>query len=114
MRVNPYIFLVLAAVILGAVSQILLKKAAKKQHVSVLQEYVNPWVMGGYALLVIATILNVLAFSGGIELKSVAVLETLGFVLVMLLSKVIFGEKITRRKLIGNIMIIVGIIVFHI
>ncbi len=110
---NPYILLVLAAVILAAVSQIMLKKGASKKRSSVLGEYLNPWVIGGYALLVVTTLLNVWAFSGGVELKSTVVLETLGFVLVMLLSRLFFGEKITRRKLIGNLLIIAGIMVFY-
>jgi uncharacterized membrane protein len=113
MRFNPYILFVFAAVILGAISQILLKKGAQQAHGSMLREYLNPWVLGGYALLVIATLLNVVAFSGGIELKSAAVLETFGFVLVMLLCKVLFHEKITQHKLIGNAMIVLGILVFY-
>ena len=113
MSFSPYILLVLAAVILGAISQILLKKGTRQKYDSVLREYLNPWVLGGYALLVIATLLNVLAFSRGVKLKSAVVLETLGFVLVMLLSKIVFGEKITQRKLVGNMLIIIGIIVFY-
>ena len=78
-----------------------------------MREYLNPLVIGGYALLIATTLLNVLAFSGGVELKNAAVLETLGFVLVILLSRAVFGERITSRKLIGNALIVAGIAIFY-
>ena len=40
-------------------------------------------------------------------------LETTGYVTVMILSRLFFGEKITLRKLGGMTLIIVGILVYN-
>ena len=111
--INPYILLIFLSVVLAAVSQILLKKAAGTAYESRIREYLNPWVIGGYGLLLVTTLINIFAYSKGVELKSGAIIESLGFVLVMALSKAIFHEPITKKKLLGNMLIIIGIVVFH-
>lgn len=110
---NPYILLIVLSVVIAAISQIVLKIAAKKTYDTHLKEYLNPYVISGYGLLLLTTLINIFAYSKGVELKSGAIIESLGFVLVMLLSKVIFKEEITKKKLIGNVLIIAGIVVFH-
>lgn len=110
---NPYIMLVFLSVIIAAISQILLKKAAMTTYESYRKEYLNPYVIGGYSLLLLTTLINVFAFSKGVELKSGAIIETLGFVLVMVLSRAIFQERITKKRLAGNLLILLGIIIFH-
>ncbi len=107
-----YYLLFIAAVVISSVSQILLKNATKKNYNSVIREYLNPWVISGYALLVLTTVLTVLAYSG-LDYKNGPVIESLGYVLIMIFSAVIFKEKITKKKLIGNIIIILGIAVFY-
>ena len=101
------------SVVVAAFSQVLLKKSAKKTYTSVLREYLNPYVIIGYGMMVASTILTVLAYKFGLDYKSGPVLESLGFVLVMFLSLGFFREKITPRKLIGNVLIVVGIIIFY-
>ena len=59
------------------------------------------------------SLINIFAYSKGVELKSGAMIEALGFVLVMVFSRVVFHERITKRKLLGNALIILGILVFH-
>ena len=113
MRFNPWILLILLSVCLAAASQILLKMGARQKHESALREYLNPWVIGGYGLLVLTTLINIVAYSHGVELKSGAIMETLGLVLIMLFSRALFGERIGKRKLIGTALIVVGIVVFY-
>lgn len=113
MSFNPYILLMLLAVIISSFSQILLKKGAQKTYVSLVKEYLNPHVFFGYVLMILATLTNILAYAGGVEYKNGPVIETLGFILVMILSRLVFGEKITQRKLCGNILILVGVIIFY-
>ena len=113
MRFNPYILLMFAAVVVSSTSQILLKKGAQQKHASLIREYLNPFVIIGYALMMATTVMNVLAYSGGVEYKNGPVIETLGFILVMVLSRIFFQEKITRRKLIGNLLILLGVVVFY-
>ena len=101
------------SVVVAAFSQVLLKKSTKKTYSSIIKEYLNPYVIIGYGMMVAATVLTILAYKFGLDYKSGPVLESFGFVLVMLLSLGFFREKITPRKLIGNLLIVIGIIVFY-
>ena len=56
--------ILLFGVFIGAVSQVMLKKAAQKHYDSVLHEYLNPLVILAYALFVGTTLLSVLAYRG--------------------------------------------------
>ena len=40
-------------------------------------------------------------------------IHKVGFLLVMIWSRIFFGEKITKRKTLGNILILAGILVFY-
>ena len=108
----PWI-LIFASVVVSTFSQVILKKSAKKQYGSVLKEYLNPYVIVGYGMMVLATIFTILAYKFGLEYKSGPVIESLGYVLIMLLSLWFFGERITKRKLIGNGLVILGIVIFY-
>lgn len=102
----------LVSVTLAAFSQILLKKSATINYQSVLREYINPWVITGYAMLFLSMFLTILAFRG-LEYKNGPVIESLGYVMVLFLSRVIFGEKISGRKVMGTLCILAGIVVFY-
>ena len=43
----------------------------------------------------------------------VVIMEPIGYIIVMFLSRIIFKEKITRNKIFGMVMIILGILVFY-
>lgn len=110
--VNKYILLLVLSVVVASFSQILLKKSAKKTYASVIGEYLNLFVIIGYGMMVLSTLLTVGGYVG-LEYKNGAVIEALGFVLVMFLSRIFFGEKITKKKLLGNSLILLGIFVFY-
>lgn len=104
--------LLVLSVVVAAFSQILLKKSADKAYPSVIREYLNFYVIFGYGMMVISTLLTVGAYVG-LEFKNGAIVESLGFVLIMLLSRLFFKEKITKKKLLGNGLILLGILVFY-
>lgn len=112
MEINIYWFFLIGSVVIASLSQVLLKKSAQKEHESFVKEYFNPYVIIGYCMMVISTILTILAYRG-IAYKNGPVIEAMGYILIMFLSLIFFGEKITRRKLLGNILILVGIFVFY-
>ena len=109
---NKYYLFLFGSVILASVSQILLKISAKKQHGSFLKEYLNVFVIAGYVLMVGATLTTIFAYRG-IEYKNGPIIESLSYVLVMVLSHLILREKTTVRKLIGYGLILVGVIAFY-
>lgn len=104
----------LLSVVVSSFSQILLKKSAKKTYESTVKEYLNPLVIIGYGMMFLATLLTVFAYKFGLDYKSGPVIESLGFVFIMFLSLLFFGEKITWKKLLGNSLVVIGIIIFYI
>lgn len=102
------------SVIVSACSQILLKKSAKKTYTSAIREYLNPYVIIGYGMMIAATVLTVFAYKAGLAYKDGPVIESIGYVLIMFLSLLFFGEKITLKKCLGNALVILGIVIFYI
>ena len=47
------------------------------------------------------------------DFSNVPVVESLGYVVVMVLSYFFFKEKITKRKLLGMAVILLGIFVYY-
>lgn len=102
----------LSSVLVASFSQLLLKKGAQNHYANVIREYFNVWVISGYALMVCSTLLTILAYKG-LDYKNGPIIESLGFAFVMILSRIFFAEKITKRKVFGNILIFAGILVFY-
>ena len=99
-----------AAALLAAVSQILLKMSAGKTHKNEIMEYLNIYVISGYAMLFLSMLLNFVAYKY-IEYRFGPVINALSYVFVLFLGNLFLKEKITARKFWGNILIIIGIII---
>ena len=100
------------AVLVSAASQMFLKKAAQKKYDSFIKEYLNVWVIIGYALMLVSTLCVIYAYKG-VDYKNGPIIESLGYSLIMILGRVFYNEKITKNKLIGNALILLGVIVFY-
>jgi multidrug transporter EmrE-like cation transporter len=111
--VSRYVTAMFLSVVVASVSQVLLKKSTTVSRQNIIGEYLNPYVICGYGLLVVSMLLTVYAYSG-MEYKNGPMIESLGNVLVLLLSYFMFKEKISRHKLIGIGLIIAGIVIFNI
>lgn len=111
--INSYVLILIGSVLVASISQIILKKASEKEYKSFIKEYLNVYVITGYGLMVVSTILTILAFKG-LDYKNGPIIESVGYLFVMLLSRKFLGEKITKKKVIGNSLILLGIIVFYI
>ena len=109
---NQYFLLYGLSVTVASASQLLLKKSATQEHTSFLREYLNPYVLSGYGLLCLSMFLTILAFRG-LDYKNGPVIESLGYVLVLFLSRIFFGERITGRKVAGTVFILAGMLVFY-
>ncbi|HKM03979.1 MAG TPA: EamA family transporter [Lachnospiraceae bacterium] len=104
--------ILLGSVLMASFSQILLKKSALIKYKSMLKEYVNPYVIIGYGMLFGSMLATIIAYSK-LEYKNGPMIESLGFVLVMFLSFLIFKERLTKRKVMGSLLIITGIMIFN-
>ena len=106
---NKGILIFLITPLISAVSQLILKKSADNSQNTGLRFYVNLPVIFAYALFLGCMLLNVVALQT-LDLTIAGILEATGYLYVMLLSHFFLREKITPRKLLGNGLIILGII----
>ncbi len=117
-----YYILVILSVFAAASAQMLLKKGAsltpdpspegEGRLKWLLRQYLNPWVIGGYAIMLTCMIVNIWAMSKGVMVKEVSIIESLSYLFVPVLSFFLFREKLTWKKIGAIGVIIVGIIVF--
>ena len=101
---NKYMILMLICTMFSAVSQILLKQSANEEHASALREYLNWRVIVAYLIFGSVLLLNTYAYTQ-VDLKY-------GPVFVLLLSFGVLKEKVSKGKLIGNLIIILGVLVY--
>lgn len=106
-----YLILFLLSVLISAISQIMLRKSAVKKYNSKIYEYVNPLVIGAYAIFLGATFLTMIAYRV-VPLSWGPVLETSGYIFVGVLSYLLLNEKLSGRKLLGMTLIIGGIVAY--
>ena len=95
--------------LIAAISQLILKKAADNPAYTGLRYYLNVPVLFAYGLFFGCMLLNIVAMQT-VDLTLVGVLEALGYVYVMVLSHFFLREKMTARRLIGNGLIVLGIV----
>ncbi|MCL2050996.1 MAG: EamA family transporter [Lachnospiraceae bacterium] len=109
---NIYILISLTAVTIASFSQVILKKSSGKKYGSKIREYLNPMVITGYGLMFVSLVFSMIAFSG-LEFTNVPLLESVGYIIIMVLGYLFFKEKITLRKLAGMAIILSGIFVYY-
>lgn len=111
--INKGVLIILFSIFLTSISQILLKLSSDKKYNHKIREYLNFYVIFSYSMFFITMLLNTFALKF-IDMKSIQVFMALSYGIVLVLSKLILKEEITKNKLIGNIIIIMGVIIFNI
>ena len=107
-----YFLLVILSVFAAAGAQMLLKQGARQSYIGFWRQYLNPWVIGGYAIMACSLILNIFCMSRGVQVKEVSTIESLSYLFVPVLAFFLFREKITWRKAGAIAIIISGVILF--
>lgn len=64
-----------------------------------------------YGIFFGVLLLNTYAYTR-VDMKYGPVIDSFAYVFILILSSLILGEKITRRKLAGNLIIIAGILIY--
>jgi drug/metabolite transporter (DMT)-like permease len=108
---NLHVAAIIASITLSAISQVLLKKSSADVKKSIIYEYLNVKVISAYFIYLVTALLVVYAYTG-IEYRLGTILGTLSYLLFMLCGRIFFKEKITPRRIIGNCVIIAGVVVF--
>lgn len=99
------------AVLLGSLAQIPLKKSSQMQHDGFFRYFVNAYTIIGYSIMFLASGLSFISVRH-IELKYLPIVESLGYVYVLLLGSIVFKERISARDMAASFLIIAGVIVF--
>ncbi len=100
-------------VIISSIAQILLKESANIERESKLKEYLNFKTIFAYGIFFGATLCTLFAYKY-IPLTLGTILETSGYVFIAIFSYLFLKEKIGKKKLIGLITIILGVLIFSI
>ena len=94
-----------------AVSQILLKQSSNIKYENKIREYLNFRVILSYGMFFLILLLNTWCYTT-VEMRYGSVIDTAAYVFVLLLSRLILKEKITKGKILGNLIIITGILIY--
>lgn len=105
-----YALIMLTGTFVASISQIVLKKAAEKEYPNKIAEYLNPMVMGAYFVFFLASFCAITGYEK-VPVSLGPVLEATGYIWVAILGKIFLGEKISLRKGLGLVVIIIGIVV---
>ena len=110
---NKHVAVALFSLILSSLSQVLLKKSSGETRKRLIFEYLNVKVCVAYSVIFVCAILTVYALKG-MDYKYVTAIESLSYILIMLFSRLFLKEKITLRKMIGNCVIVLGVLIFSV
>ena len=111
--INPWILLIALSSTIASFAQVLLKMRANEEHKNVIEEYLNWKVIVGYGLMFLGMGLTIVAYAKGVQYKNGPIMESIANIWVVLLSWHFFREPVTKKKVIGNILILTGIAVFY-
>lgn len=109
--IAPYLLVFLGSVLISSISQVLLKKGADREYPTLAAQYLNPLVVGAYALFFLSTLVTVYAFKY-VPLSMGPILESFGYVFVGVLGVFMLHERLTPRGVLGMVLIVAGVVVF--
>ena len=106
-----YYFYAMLSIVLTGISQTLLKIGARNNSTP-LGVYLNPATMMGYFMFLIVTVCSIFALKG-LDLKLFYALTSLNYVVVMVLSRIVLREGLSRNKVVAGCLIVAGVVVFN-
>jgi drug/metabolite transporter (DMT)-like permease len=98
-------------IILASIGHLLLKSAANSVAKSGGRLYLHPVSIAGYGIFAVATLLSIFAVKG-LPLSFFFVLTSLTYISIPLLSFILLRESVSRTKLIGIVIIAIGVLLF--
>ena len=100
--------LVLAASVIGSFGAVFLKKGSANVVGHSVMSFVNPSLAFGVALYLASSVFYGFGIKGG-QLSVLYPMVSLGSIWTLIWSRIFFQEKITREKLFGLALILVGV-----
>ena len=96
-------------VFISSCSQILLKKGSSKENKGI-YIFLNKNVIIGYSIFFLITLLVAYLYKY-IDLSVGAVLDSSGYIFISVLSYIFLKETISKKKMLGIFVIIIGILI---
>ena len=112
-KVLIYSSIYILGVVISAFAQTLLKKSANIERENKIKEYLNFKTIFAYGIFFGATLCTVLAYKY-VPLSMGPILGTTEYLFVAILSYWLLKEKISKKKFIGLITIMLGVLIFSI
>lgn len=106
-----YIAIYLGGIIVAAVSQIMLKKSTAKKHDKLWQEYINGRVIFTYGMFFLSMLATMWAYKK-VPLSMGPILSATEYIFVAFLGWLFLREKISKKKFLGLLFIVGGVIVY--
>ena len=97
-------------VFIASISQLLLKKAAQTKYTHWIRQYLNLNVILGYVIMLLSTVCTVIAMRR-VELSTTPIWNSLGIIFAALWGRILFREKLSKKKMTGLLIVIVGIVI---
>lgn len=110
---NRYMLVLFIATVFSAGSQVLLKLSAREKHKNWIYEYLNWKVITAYGIFFLVLLSTTYAYTH-VDMRFGPVIDTFTYVFVMLLSFILLKERFTTGQLIGNLIIIAGVLIYTI
>jgi drug/metabolite transporter (DMT)-like permease len=108
-----YLLIWIISVFISSIAQVMLKVEANKTHKTRLQEYLNPMVAGAYGIFFVSVFLTYYALKY-VPLTYSPIVEPLSYIFVPVIGVLLLHEKLSKRRILGMLIMIAGIAVFSI
>ena len=108
---EKYIIVWIISVLISSIAQVMLKAEANKEHESRIREYLNPMVITAYAIFFLSTFLTMYALKY-VPLTYSPIIEPLSYIFVPVIGVLVLKERISKRRVLGIAIMLVGIVVF--
>jgi drug/metabolite transporter (DMT)-like permease len=107
-----YYVLIFLVIVFTSIAHLCLKKGSVNLPGSKTSMYTNPYSLAAYAIFAFVAFLSIYA-QKGFDLKVFFALNSLTYICIPLLSFIVLREACTRNKLIGIVIIALGVIIFN-
>ncbi len=107
-----YYALMLVVIVFTSIAHLLLKKGSGAPSNSKMGMYTNPNSLIAYAVFALVAFLSIYVMKG-FDLKVFFSLNSLTYICIPVLSFIFLKESCTKNKLIGIVVISLGVIIFN-
>ncbi|MDP2797274.1 MAG: hypothetical protein Q8N94_07170 [Methanoregula sp.] len=107
-----YYLLTLIVILFTSIGHLLLKIGAIHASISGARIYTNPVSIAGYLIFAFVAFVSIYAMKG-LDMKVFFALNSLTYICIPILAYLILKESFTKNKIVGIIIISIGVIIFN-